>query len=198
MMHTEGSSGSQVAEAYEQKSVESTFKSAAVSYKNQLLISLTPQQLQNPDFSSFENASIETQELGPVIWQAEEANNPNFSDDIENGSTNMFAALKTYFGHGILVSVILANGDTATWEINPLDPNAIIYVKGTARDRNNKPLPDYTPNVDGGGSGTVSVQPSQPGADPAEGTYYIGGNESIVCGFVDGVVSVCTVTENAQ
>jgi hypothetical protein len=187
VMRAYGGSGPQVGEAHQNFGVQSTFQTVGVAYKNQFLFNVSSQDAQNPVFASFEDATDSGMaQLSKLVWAAEEAHNPGFTEALSKASTSMVAAWKALKGHGILVSVIFANGDVATFEINPLT-GEIVYIKGTAKDWQGNPLPDYTPNLGGGGYGAVGVQPSS----PPSATYSIGGVEGIRCGLVNGVVSDC-------
>lgn len=187
MMRTYAGSGAQVAEVYEQVAVEPTFQTVGVAYKNQFLFNVSSQDAQNPAFASFENATDSGMaQLSKLVWADEEFYNPGFTEALSKASDSMLAAWNALKGHGILVSVIFANGDVATFEIDP-GTGQVIYIKGTARDRQGNTLPDYTPNLGGGGYGDVSVQP----ASPPSATYSIGGIQGIRCGFVNGKLSVC-------
>ncbi|HEX5959631.1 MAG TPA: hypothetical protein VFY97_00100 [Rhodanobacteraceae bacterium] len=189
VMSSYSSSGSQVGEAYEQTAVEPTFQTVGVAYKNQFLFNVSSQDAQNPAFASFESATDSGMaQLSKLVWAAEETHNPGFTEALSKASTSMLAAWNALKDHGILVSVIFANGDVATFEINALT-GEIIYIKGTAKDWQGNLLPDYTPNLGGGGYGDVGVQPTS----PPSATYSIDGTQGIRCAFVDGVLSYCIV-----
>jgi hypothetical protein len=187
MMHAYNGAGPQVGEAYQNFGVQSTFQTVGVAYKNQFLFNVSSQDAQNPVFASFEDVTDSGMaQLSKLVWAAEEAYNPGFTEALSKASHTMLGVYNAYIGHGILVSVILANGDAATFEIIP-GTDQVVYIKGTARDWQGNHLPDYTPNRGGGGYGDVSVQPDS----PPSATYSIGGVKGIRCGLVNGEVSNC-------
>lgn len=97
------------------------------------------------------------EQICPRIWAEEDAVNPGFSSKMMSATGGMVLAIKSYSGHGILVSPVFGNGDVATFQINLLDSNACAYVAGSAKNRYGEALPDIKPNVGGGGSGNVIV-----------------------------------------
>ncbi|WP_153242486.1 hypothetical protein [Frateuria defendens] len=182
-----------VSDYIESTQQEPAFGSMVAAHGNHVLFNVSSADLQSEVFASYANAIGGMEQVCPRVWAEEDAVNPGFSSKMMSGTSGMALALKSYFGHGIMVSPVFGNGDVATFQINPLAPSACDYVKGSAKDRYGNALPDTTPNVGGGSSSSVVVG-SGGGANPAGGSYSVGGEAWLICSYIGGQLSGCYVT----
>jgi len=174
---------------------EPTFSSLVTGEGNHILFNASSTDLQSDAFASYANAAGEMEQISMRIWEEEDMVNPGFSKKMLSATSGLVLALKSYFGHGILVSIVFGNGDVATFQINPLAPDACTYVTGSAKNRYGQSLPDTTPSVGGGGSGGVTVGGSG-GLDPNSGSYSVGGETWLVCTYTGGTLTGCYTTHN--
>jgi hypothetical protein len=181
-----------ISDYLENAQVEPAFGSLFIAHSNHILFNASSTDLQSNAFASYSNAAGSMEQICPRIWAEEDAVNPGFSSKMMSATGGMVLAMKSYFGHGILVSPVFGNGDVATFQINPLESNACTYVAGSAKDRYGKTLPDITPNVGGGGSGNVIVGGG--GSDPNGGSYSVGGETWLVCSYSGSTLIGCYVT----
>jgi hypothetical protein len=174
----------------EDKASEPTFFTLATAYKNNALINVSSFDL-NTDpsaYGSFAGAQAEMEKTCAKAWAGEAMANPNWQSTNLTVAKAWDATLKSFFGKGIMVSIVFGNGDVATYQINALDPNACLYVKGSAKNISGQSLPDATPNIGGGDSGSVNTQPI--GNDMG---YSLNKEVWLICSFVGGVLIGCYI-----
>jgi len=185
-----------VSDQLENSQYEPVFRAAVNANKNTIIFNVTDPQIQiyGDALQSFNAATNDPLDVSSAIWAEEDIVNPGFLKSTWTVLGAMQNALNSYFGHGILATVIFKNGDVATYQINILDPNATRYVNGTAKDRFGNALPDPPAGIGGGGAGGASV--TNHGGTDATG-YGMGSGSSevwLVCSFIGGVLQSCYVT----
>lgn len=179
-------------EVNQDSAAEPVFQSLVIGSKNHLLFNVSSSDVSNSNlFNSFESAQQDMVSISLRLWQQETVANPTFGNFAPSATTGLVNALKAYFGHGILISIVFKNGDVATFEINPMHPDAARYVKGTAKNRDGNSLPDMGNPIGSGNSGGVSVSPITGGSGPV--TAYGVGGTWLVCSYVGGCCRAATL-----
>jgi len=141
-------------------------------------------------FGSF--SGMDQESVDNLVFLTYTSANPSWQHDEINGNLleSLMNALEIAMGKGPTVCVVFNNGDSACFQLNPIDPrNAIRYINGTAKDANGHKLPDSPGGVGGGGSFSTTVQHS--GVDVLLFTTP-GSAHWLSCGYVGGVLIECT------
>lgn len=191
-------SGASVSGEFENSQWEPSFNAIVNAHQNSVLFYVTDSMVDRygDDLMSF-SAAQGSVAVSNVILVEEEAVNGTYLSSTESLVGAIQNALDSYYGHGILVTVVFRNGDVATYQLNILDPNATRPVKGTAKDRFGHPLPDAPTSI--GRGGAAAAQVSWGGADVTG--YGMGSGSSEVwevCSFVGGVLQGCYPTTERQ
>lgn len=165
----------------EQRQMEGIFQAIVTAYKNQILFNVSPEHAQESAFASLQSAVTSGMSaVGPLVWQAEYTGNGGFQQAWDGAPITMFDSLDTYFGHGMLVSLILSNGDAGTFVLKALHPNSATFVAGSGVDIHGTRLPSYTPNVSQGGNySSIGVS----GVVPVGVNFSLNGKKVIQCDF---------------
>lgn len=122
----------------EASSEERTQFSAIVQLsRNEILVAAPPGI---DGLESFHGAQPEI--LGPYLWVKKSAQNPAWQSGAIGSSwvTGLWNALKAADGKGPSACIVFQNGDSACYQLNPLDKNAPRYINGTAKTINGQPL----------------------------------------------------------
>lgn len=170
---------------------EDSFRTLIYAYKNNVLFNVSTNDMHTNStaFGSFSGGQSEPLTICAKVWGAETAGNPKWPSLMESVAGAWNTAVKSYFGRGIMASIVFGNGDVATYQINPLDEDACVYVKGSAKNVNGQALADATPNIGGGDTGSVNMRPINSGGDAS----YSIGELWLVCSFQGGQLLGCYI-----
>lgn len=85
-------------------------------------------------FDSFAGADLVA--VGKYLWAFKTALDPNWTNEaLGNGSwTGLWEAFKMLRGQGPTACLVFRNGDSACYQLNPMDPNAPRHIDGTAKN----------------------------------------------------------------
>lgn len=188
-----------VSEESENTQWEPVFNAQVNAHKNSILFYVTDSMVQQygDSLMSFQQAGQEPVVVSDMILAEETSVNGTYLNATWSLMGALQNALDSYYGKGILATVIFKNGDVATYQLNILDPNATRPVKGTAKDRFGHALPDDAKSIGGSSSGSSesAARVSWGGADITG--YGMGSDSSetlMVCSFVGGVLQGCYQT----
>jgi hypothetical protein len=183
-----------VSDIFQDSSAGPVFQTVVTGSRNRLLFNVSSSDISSSNaFDSLSTAEQNMVIISQRLWAQEVLSNPGFANFAPSATTGLLNAIKAYFGRGILISIVLKNGDVATFEINPMDPNAARYVKGSAKDRDGNSLPDLSNPIGSGGSGSVGVTTATGGSRPAT-SYSVGNYYWLVCSYVGSILQGCYVT----
>lgn len=104
----------------------------------------------------------------------------------------LLEVLHIYTGHSFMVCDAFGNGDSACFVPDPANKD-ILTQTGPAKNANGQQLPDIANHVAGGGDGGLGVTQNPPHIE-----YFLPPSDDgahIVCGYVDGTLSVCIKQE---
>jgi len=139
-------------------------------------------------FSSLHVANQFIPAVDDAIRIAHTANNPAWQHGQINGNLigSLFRSLEYFFGRGVGGCLLMDNGDTACWQINPMARGAARLIKDTARDVFGQALPE-SDTIRNGGQIDIDIDK---GDWPREIRYNFSGGY-YRCGSINGKLDRC-------
>jgi hypothetical protein len=142
----------------------------------------------NNAFGSLSGAQLE--QVSPYLWTAMTVNNPGWNSAVITDALKslLFKAVGWTQGKGPIACIVFNNGDYGCFQLNPVDRNAAMYVKGTGKNIFGNPI-ERTPNLPNGGGVETVVRNN----DPVGVTRFgLGGSSGwLICASVGGVPAGC-------
>lgn len=139
-------------------------------------------------FSSVYVANQFIPAVDDVIRIAQTTKNPAWQHGQINGNLigSLFRSLEYFFGKGVGGCLLMDNGDTACWQINPMVRGAARLIEGTAKNVHGDLLPE-SDTIKNGGNIDIDIDKSD---WPREVRYLFGGGQ-FRCGTVNGKLDRC-------
>lgn len=139
-------------------------------------------------FSSVYVANQFIPAVDDAIRNAHTTKNPAWLHNELNGNLvrSLFRSLDYFFGKGIGGCLLMDNGDTACWQINPMARGSARLIEGTAKNVSGDLLP-ASDTIKNGGDIDIDIDK---GDWPREVRYIFGGGH-FRCGSVNGRLDRC-------
>jgi hypothetical protein len=128
--------------------------------------------------------------LGPYLWVKKSAQNPAWQSNAigSNWVIALWNALKAADGKGPSACIVFQNGDSACYQLNPLDRNAPRYINGTAKTIDGQPLEES--GGIGGGS-PLEIYNPDPGVYAWGRSSFPSYSLWLFCAYVGGKLDHC-------